>query len=219
MIRFAKVGLLTAFALLLTGMGSSFAIASTMSINYTADNIVNSLSVIQGSTTTSVALGANYDNFGLDDSATITGINSSKAFDVVFNVSNSGTNSFDNPAGLLAQINYNGYTFDSGVNTSLVTWQYSVDGSTWSSITTYGTNGGKTGLGAIWTNGNGGKSISGIDTSAEWIWSAGNFTSSGANQLYLRAQIDPVPEAGTVFLFGAGLLGFGFFRLRKRTGC
>ena len=67
----------------------------------------------------------------------------------------------------------------------------------------------------IWTP------VSGISAGANWIWTEQNFGDSGApdvdDSVFFRVTMHPVPEPGTLFLLGTGLIGIaGYSGLRSR---
>jgi hypothetical protein len=121
-------------------------------------------------------------------------------------VTNSGNASNGNPAGLLAEI-----LWDGNANYSSSSWEVydQSNGNFLANATEYGVNGGNN----IWGNNLGGP-VSGISTNANWIYTANNFANADGSA-WFRTSIS-VPEPGILGLFGMGLLGLGMAR-RKRT--
>jgi hypothetical protein len=93
-------------------------------------------------------------------------------YQIIFRVQNLQPPEASNPAGFLAQ------TSGAGVSGDLLTsvaWDWAIaagadpsdfNALTWAAATSYGNNGGY----YLWTLVNGGNPITGISTSAEWIW-------------------------------------------------
>lgn len=57
--------------------------------------------------------------------------------------------------------------------------------------------------------------IADISTSAHWIWSANNFNENMDKDLYLRGQLNAVPEPGYLALLAIGLLSLTAVRRRR----
>lgn len=128
-----------------------------------------------------------------------------------WSVVNAGSPSSGNPAGLLAEILWDGQG-----NYSSSGWEVFdvLSGAFIASATEYGSNGGAN----IWTSANGGP-IAGISTNANWIYSANNFASADAD-VWLRTSItiraETVPEPGVLALFATGLIFAGVAARRRR---
>lgn len=118
---------------------------------------------------------------------------------------NSGTGGEGNPAGLLAELSWNGMT-----NSSSSAWDVSLDGSNWTAATEWAQNGG-----GIWGGVHGGP-ISGISTNANWLWSDSNFNSSMPARTFFRTSITiaALPEPGTLSLLAFGLAAIAWTRRR-----
>ena len=127
----------------------------------------------------------------------------------VWYVDNVGTGSSTNPAGLLAEI-----LWGSQAKYSSTSWEVTTDvgdPSSWVAASEYGLNGGAN----IWTA-NLGSAVGGISTSARWLWTDSNFSSSMDQFAAIRTSIT-VPEPGTLVLLGIGLIGFGATRRKRRA--
>jgi hypothetical protein len=82
----------------------------------------------------------------------------------------------------------------------------------WVSATEYAPNDGSN----VWSV------VSGIDTNAQWIWGPDNWATANApgpdDSVFIKANVHPTPEPGTILLLGSGLLGllgYGVYRKKK----
>lgn len=124
-------------------------------------------------------------------------------------VRNVGGRSPYNPAGLLAEI-----LWDGNANYSSSGWEVfnRNTGVFLANATDYGLNGGAN----IWTNVNRGP-IAGISTNASWIYTANNFANADRSAWFRTSiTITSVSEPAVLGLFGIGLIGLAMAR-RKRT--
>lgn len=194
-------------------MASAHAIPVT--INMTADNIVNDgglcidASCQYGTGWSALNGGAltNGSNWKNSDSLVINLGAGTHYF--AWQVTNSGSASSGNPAGLLAEILWGG-----NANYSSSSWEVydQLNGNFLSNATEYGLNGGAN----IWTNNLGGP-VGGISTNASWIYTANNFRNADPSAWFRTSiTIAAVPEPAVLGLFGMGLIGLGMMR-RKRT--
>lgn len=109
-----------------------------------------------------------------------------------------------NPAGILAQILWQGFS-----NVSSSAWDVTTDLASWTSATQWAQNG--TG---VW----GGNLLGEISSDAHWLWNNVNFSSDTLPNLGFRTSITVVPEPGTLGLLGLGLLGLVTTRRRRAAG-
>jgi len=123
-------------------------------------------------------------------------------YGIAFVADNFGTGSSGNPAGFLADIQWQGMT-----NVTSSAWDVTIDGVNWVSATEWAQNG--TG---IW----GGNLLGEIASDAYWLWTANNFDATTNVRAGFRTTIT-VPEPSILGLFGLGLLGLGFAS-RRRAG-
>jgi hypothetical protein len=211
----------------------------TVNVTYTGDNILGAF-YQDGSSPTSITLGGNAGDWQVADTATLT-LDLNDTYQLIFEVKNQ-IDAADplgpgNPAAFLAQISGNdvhGQLLTSGLPSSVsVTWEYAFADLTqppptnfnlltWYPATEWGNNGGSN----IWTSVHGGP-ISGISTSAQWIWAGVNFEDLADpikdpnleyNNLWIKGVINTIPEPASILiwsLFGLGTM-FGLRVWRRR---
>jgi hypothetical protein len=194
--------------------------AVPVTINYTGDNWVTSVQ-----STNSDGLNAhcvsglagddcysydvengNQDNWRISDKLELDLV--AGTYWVMFAVENyEGGQDGLNPTGLLADITAANLTYLSGAE-----WQYSTqnaptdDHPTWTNVQTYGANN---------AAGNPWGLVAGIDDSAEWVWDE-TLRNAAFDNLWIRTQINVVPEPSIIALFGLGLVGMMGLVARRR---
>ncbi len=198
---------------------TSPASAAFLNVAYTGDNIIGSW-YQDGAAPVSQTPGTYAGNWQVADTATLDLPYDHYQF--IFEVQNDeshGTGT-GNPAGFLDEISGN---VEGDLLTS-VSWDWAVGGAntgesgfdfddlTWNAATEYGHNGE---AGIIWTNVHGG-SIAGISTAAEWIWSDSNVGAGMDQLIYLRGEVNVVPEPSTLGLLAIGLAMVGGLGLSRR---
>jgi hypothetical protein len=203
--------------------------AINVNVTYTGDNIIGAF-YQDGSSPISIIPPVinNWNNWQVADTATLS-LPLYDTFQLIFEVQNDNINypnGNGNPAAFLAQIS------GVGVHGQLLTsvqWEYAIDTGTvpgdfdslsWIAATSYGNNGGSN----IWTSVHGGP-ITGISTSAQWIWAEYNYAdladpNLAYNKLWIRGVIDTIPEPTTLIIWslfcGLGII-FAKWQRRRKT--
>lgn len=206
--------LLTTALILASGFMTS-AHAIPVTINMTADNIVAgglcSDASCRNRTNWSSLNGGSLGNSRRDwtqaDSLTINLDEGTYHF--AWRVRNTGRGAQYNPAGLLAEI-----LWDGNANYSSSDWEVfnRRTGAFRANATDYGLNGGNN----IWSTVNGGP-VAGISTNASWIYTANNFDNANRSAWFRTSiTIASVSEPGILGLLGIGLIGLAIAR-RKST--
>jgi len=200
-------------ALLALGFAAA-AHAIPVTVNMTADNVISSGGLCDTATcqngTAWASLGTvpNAGDWRQADSVVLDLGAGTHSF--AWQVTNTGSPSTGNPAGLLAEILWQG-----NASYSSSAWEvYDVLSGNFIALATgYGANGGAN----VWTGANGGSPIAGISTSATWIYTANNFAEADASA-WIRTTITirAVPEPGVLPLLGAALLTLGLLARRRR---
>ena len=181
--------------------------AALVTINMTADNIVDNGGLCLDNTCTLGTKWSNLDANSMDNASNWTAMDtltldlSAGTYYFAWEVTNLGSPSNGNPAGLLAEILWQG-----NANYSSSGWEiYNINtGDLLENAVEYGANGGAN----IWTNVLGGP-VAGISTDANWIYTSNNFSTADSSA-WIRTSItvaSAVPEPSIIALFGIGLLG------------
>jgi hypothetical protein len=245
--------LISALVLLVLGTAISPANASvTVQATFTADNVTSAFFKDGGGPVD--LTGSISGNLGDWQAAkTATFILASGAtphtYELLFRVNNNQLPASDlNPAGFLADLVFSGYLpplnrVSSGLLPDTTgTWQYAIDtyqggaipgnlatyfsSLTWNSATEWAVGGTQANNGGnnIWTTVNSGP-ISGISTSANWIWGPNNgaqLAEAGnvaENYLWIRTlvPVPPVPEPATIIIWSLlGCLGISISWWRRK---
>lgn len=201
-----------AASVLALGLATS-AYAIPVTVNMTADNAITSGGLCGDASCTA---GINWGLLGPLTNGTDWRAADTVALDLgpgtyyfAWQVENLGSPGSGNPAGLLAEI-----LWDGQANVSSSAWEvYSLEsGASIASATEYGLNGGAN----VWTSANGG-AIAGISTDANWIYSANNFADADPS-VWIRTSISirAVPEPGVLGLSVFGLLATIGLAFRRR---
>jgi hypothetical protein len=196
--------------------------ATSVTVTYTGDNVVDSFYLVDMSTHTLAAVGAigsNYWNWRQSDSFTFNGLVQNDNYAIVWHAYNVSDDSDPrsiintaynnpvngNPAAFLAQITGDiiGGPIDSSSNSI---WKYSVPTdnilmNTFNALdvidnSTWGNVQayGQNGSGDIWADVYG--TVRGINTSAQWIWSSQSDAANGNDpSLFIMAQFQADPPA------------------------
>jgi len=203
-------------ALILTGGYITSAHAVLVTINMTADNIAavgglcadaNCQNGTGWNALNGGPLGSSRRDWLQSDSLTVDLDTGTYYF--AWRVRNVGRGSQNNPAGLLAEI-----LWDGNANYSSSGWEVfnRNNGSFLANATDYGRNGSDN----IWTDVNGGRPVAGISTNASWIYTANNFANADRSAWFRTSiTVNAVPEPGILGLLGMGLIGLAMVR-RKR---
>ena len=170
---------------------------TTAELAYTSDNVTNAW-YLNGE---SQALGPNAGTWTRTDTTTVL-LPSTGSYQVVFDLSNSGTPTRGNPAGLLVEISGQDVTGDllTSGNWEWAPYQsvqpiqgvFDFSSLSWSTVSTYGSNGV-----SPWGT------RPSISSQAEWIWSDNNFNSNTDARIFLRANIQADPEDGSLTATGS----------------
>ena len=219
---------------ILFAIGVTMASAIPVTITYTADNIVGGWWVQNGGDPVSQALGSNAATWWLADTVTVDLPLNDHVYQVIWQVTNTGTPSATNPGGFVAEIAQNPQLTEADWLSSS-SWEVAVvygslsapsdfSALTWVSATQIAANNGSPPWYTV---------IPGISQDAQWIWTAANFGAPGApgpnDSVFIRTLIltdappngedgnHVVPEPSTLLLLGAGLVGISVaYRKRSR---
>jgi len=213
---------------LLVLAGTAPALALPVTLSYTADNVVvNGWVISDGTVTPFTTVGSNAGNWRIADTYALDLV-AGQTYQIIWQTMNADPNGQPlgpkNPGGLLAQIDLP----DQSSLLSSSSWEVALleqglilpanpDFNTWTwfGAYAYGENSGP----SIWTTVLG-SPVAGIDEDAHWIWwenNFGNIPPDVEDSVFVRATFDvpaPIPDPGTIYLLGSGLIGLA--ALRKR---
>jgi hypothetical protein len=199
---------ITTALMLVSAFATTSAQAIPVTINYTVDNTILDFGICENlgcspltgpsDFSTLFPTGSNQSNWANADSYTFD--LAPGTYEFGFRANNFGTGSRRNPAGLLAEI-----LWDGNQNLSSSDWDVTTNGIDYVSSTEWAQNG--TG---IWGN----KLIGEISSDAQWLWSANNFNGSTDNIAGFRTTIT-VPAPATLAIFALGLIGLALRRKKS----
>lgn len=199
---------ITAALMLASAFTTISAQAVPVTINYTVDNTMLNFGICENLGCSSLTgpsdlstlfpLGPNHNNWTNADSYTVD--LAPGTYEIGFRAQNFGSPSGGNPAGLLAEI-----LWDGNQNLSSSDWDVTTNGVDYVSATEWAQNGS-----GIWGN----KLLGEINSNAQWLWSENNFDSSTDAIVGFRTNIT-VPAPATLGFFALGLMGLALRRKKS----